>query len=155
MPPKRKVLAIYPDPTTLAIMGWNTPAGNRAATCWAEILKRSEPELTRDEWMFLATAYRKHKVDDETVRYYQAGDLAHRVAEEHLLYRTGDTFAGNAVRGDTFVTALVTKCKELTWEQVQFVLASLAFFVYRKTDSDTEDWWTLPFRVQMLTGGGV
>jgi len=146
----RRAVSAYPDSTVYGIIGGNSPAVNRALTAWAEVLKVAEPNLTRAEWNYLAAAHDPVKMDVESVRVYGGDDLAHRVADMDTYLGLGHRFAPD--EPESFVTCLVEKCEAMTWENVQYAVAAILFFEYAKDriDPENDEWWTLPFRIQLL-----
>lgn len=155
MPPSRKTWNVYCNPIAAAVVGGNGPALNRAISCWSDVLSRSMPELDRTEWIYLTRAYRELRLSDDDTRSHSGAAMAGCVANAHLLSRLGDKMmVDNGETGDSFVSGLVKKCNGLSWEQVQYALAAMAFFrkFRHKLDPNKDDWWTLPFRVGVIGG---
>jgi len=106
------------------------------------------PDLTRAEWEYFADLFRMVSLDEETIRHYDGAELGRQAAETHMLKRLGTKHFADA---NDAVAYLVEKCQAMAWNQVQYVLTSVAFLSYVKgVDLKTVEWWTVPFRVQYL-----
>jgi hypothetical protein len=155
MPPKNKVLTVYPDPLGLAIVGGNAPAINRAVECWARKLREIEPtvDLSRQEWNFLADVLNGTMSDNA----WNGSWLAQEAHDAQSLNGTGDRWFGEDGQrgsGDEAARALVEKLAAMSWDQAQYVLAATAFFWSKAgidvINHDQHEWWTIRFRIDTL-----
>ena len=120
MPAKYKTLSVYPDPTARIIVGGNSPACNRAIECWAEVLRKSMPDLEPKEWCFLADVLNGTYLLDST-RTWGPSSLALEAHDAQDLNGTGDRWFGEdgvAGTGQEATDALIAKLQALTWEQM-------------------------------------
>jgi len=159
MPVKNKTLTVYPEPNDLAIVGGNSPACNRAIACWARVLRRSMPVLSRAEWNFLADVLNGDFEGDYVLALFEHGAsaLALEVHDAQGLDGTGDKWFGEELsRGSGQIGAdeLEAKVAALTWEQIQYVRTAAAFFwsspAIHRIDHEVDDWWTIEFRARLL-----
>jgi hypothetical protein len=108
------------------------------------------PELTRAEWLYMADLFKAVDLDEETTRHYDGVELGRQAAETHMLKRLGMQHFTNPNEG---VAELVEKCRRMAWNEVQYVLTTVAWLGYAKgVDLDKDEWWTIPFRVQRVGG---
>jgi len=145
---------VCPDNTDRLIIGGNYPSMNRAISCWAYVIKNSMPTLERNEWNFLAEVlYSKWDVDLSIDKH----DMANTVSDAQLLNRAGDKWFGQEPTrgsGQQGTNALKEKIEKMTWEECQYIRTAVMFFWSRqaegKIDLTRDEWWTIPFRVQLL-----
>lgn len=151
MPPKYKQLTVYPDPTARAIVGGNSPACNQAIECWAEMLRRHQPQLDRDQWNFLADVLN----GTITMPEWKGNYLAAEVQDAQELIRSGDKWFGDG-RGDLAVKDFLSIIQAWDYPTLQYTLAAIRFFWenHEEIDSSSDDWWTIPYRVRMIAGEG-
>jgi len=154
-----KQITVYPDPTDRYIVGGNTPAMHRAIACWAIELKNNMPELDRAEWNFLAdvlnSSYDTDLLMEMTV--HGSGALALEVHDAQLYSQTGDKWFGNQLdkgSGQEATNRLLEKVQAMTWQQCQYIRTATNFFWSKigmdRIDYHKDEWWTLPYRVQVL-----
>lgn len=153
MPGKR--LVIYPADTARMIVGGSSPACNRAVECWAVVLRRSMPDLSRAEWNFIADILNGTFIADGAFsgHEYGAGALAAELADAQSLSGRGDRWLGDDA--DAAVANLVIHVKSMTWEQVQYIYTACLFFWGDNEIAPEDEWWTLPYRVQRLAARGA
>jgi hypothetical protein len=156
MAPKNKQFSIYPEPTALAVVGGNCAGCNRAIGCWAATLQQpeNEPKLTRPEWNFLADVLNGTWLLDAD--HWGPGTLAAEIEDAHRLNRTGDKWFRPGKVADKAIAKLIAAVRAMTWIQIQFILTAVSFFWSAKEiDHTTDEWWTLPYRVERLGRGEV
>jgi hypothetical protein len=112
------------------------------------------PELTREEWCFLADVLNGTWLLDAST--WNASFLAIEAQDAQELNGTGDKWFGEETKrgsGQTATEALIAKLQAMSWEQVQYVLTAIEFFWgdHEGIEFLTDEWWTIPFRVQRLS----
>lgn len=164
MPAKNKTLSVYPDPTALAIVGGNSPACNRAIEAFARIVREHEPQLDRQEWLYLADVLNGSWTDASWT-----GDpyLVAEIGDAHELNRTGDKWfcgegeeieaavaraAGKRARtsADKRVARLIEKVRGWDYATAQACLVAVRWFWdhHEAIDTEHDAWWTAAFRTQ-------
>jgi hypothetical protein len=158
MATKNKTLSVYPSANARCIVGGNSPACNLAIECWAIVLRNSQPELSRKEWNFLADVLNGSFDGDLALGMYQHGAsaLALEIHDAQMLNGTGDKWFGDELvrgSGQQQTDELEAKVAAMTWEQIRYIWTATNFF-WDHTDGEinhqSDEWWTLPLRVQLL-----
>lgn len=153
MAAKHKSLSVYPHPMARAIIGGNAPACNRAIACWAQMIRRNHPtNLTRDDWNLLARMLGETIYDtnatSQTVRSV-LNDTFTLIGADWKWYAADDkpdsTPRGMHPRGELLLQLI----GELDYAGIQSILTTIQYFwSNKKIKSDTDEWWTLRFRVE-------
>jgi len=139
--------------------GTQLPALSRAATCWARLMRESQPNLTRAEWNLLADVLNGSFEGDWALGLYQHGAsaLCLEVHDAQRLNGVGDKWLGDPDRpgsGQAATETLLGKLEKLSWPEVQYIRTACDFFWSEPglaaIDPQRDDWWTLEFRVRTL-----
>lgn len=136
---------IYADPRAVAIVGGTSPACNQAIECWARLLREHQPELSREEWMYLCDVLNSTATDAS----WEAEMLAAEVEDAHRLDGAGLKWLATSRRAaDAAVARFIGRVRSWGYADTQHALVAVRFFWahHNTIDSRRDEWWTVEFR---------